>query len=227
MCRLSWYSEWIDHFECGVRYRTVTPSAPVVADPRLAEHGVHVQRRAEDRQLLAELEPSSRGRGRNAGGRSGCATAWSRSTLMMNGEYRLPPVSDPDHSGEVITLRGRAWVSAKEIRLSSCSAARSASWVPVRRSSARKPSTASRPLVVPDSARIASQACTSRSSRGRPSATPPRTVPFLPSRNSDLGGRLEGDALGGQPQPSRRAGPARPSSRRRSGSRARRRPAWA
>ena len=25
MNRLSWYSEWIDHLLCGVRYRTVNP----------------------------------------------------------------------------------------------------------------------------------------------------------------------------------------------------------
>ena len=36
MNRLSWYSEWIDHFECGVRYRTVTcrdPSGPTAGSP--------------------------------------------------------------------------------------------------------------------------------------------------------------------------------------------------
>ena len=30
MKRLSWYSEWIDHLLCGVRYRTVIPSSPVL-----------------------------------------------------------------------------------------------------------------------------------------------------------------------------------------------------
>ena len=55
MIRLSWYSEWIDHFECGVRYRTVSSSSPLRAQPRLAEQLVHVQRRPEDRQLLAQL----------------------------------------------------------------------------------------------------------------------------------------------------------------------------
>jgi hypothetical protein len=29
--RLSWYSEWIDHFECGVKYRSVRPIPPVRA----------------------------------------------------------------------------------------------------------------------------------------------------------------------------------------------------
>jgi hypothetical protein len=33
MCRLSWYSEWIDHFECGVRYRIVTSGLPSSARP--------------------------------------------------------------------------------------------------------------------------------------------------------------------------------------------------
>jgi hypothetical protein len=28
MNRLSWYSEWMDHLLCGVRYRTVMPSSP-------------------------------------------------------------------------------------------------------------------------------------------------------------------------------------------------------
>ena len=33
MNRLSWYSEWMDHLLCGVRYRTVTPSSPVLPMP--------------------------------------------------------------------------------------------------------------------------------------------------------------------------------------------------
>ena len=84
---------------------------------------------------------------------------FSRSTLMVNGEYRRPPDSEPDHSGEVITGVGAAWVSAKVICLPSCSAARSWSWVPVRFSRVLKPWTARWPFVVPDSARIASQTC--------------------------------------------------------------------
>ena len=57
MCRLSWYSEWIDHFECGVRYFSVS-SAParVVLGALVAEDRAVVQRRAEHRQALAELE---------------------------------------------------------------------------------------------------------------------------------------------------------------------------
>ena len=56
MNRLSWYSEWIDHFECGVRYRTHSPS-PSLIEPisGLAEQPGHVQRRPEHRQLLAEF----------------------------------------------------------------------------------------------------------------------------------------------------------------------------
>jgi len=59
----------------------------------------------------------------------------SRSVLIVNGEYRRPPCSLPDHSGEVMTGWGRDWVSAKEIRRPSWSLARSASGRPVRRSS--------------------------------------------------------------------------------------------
>ncbi len=50
--------------------------------------------------------------------------------------------------------------------------------LPVRFSSARKLSSARRPLVVPDSARIVSHAWSARSIRGRPSAGPPRTRPW-------------------------------------------------
>ena len=32
--------------------------------------------------------------------------------FTVNGAYRRPPVSLPDHSGLVITGTGRAWVSA-------------------------------------------------------------------------------------------------------------------
>jgi hypothetical protein len=62
-----------------------------------------------------------------------------RSMLIVNGEYRRPPLSDPDHSGEVMTGTGAAWVSAKVICLPSCSAERSCSWVPVRFSRFLKP----------------------------------------------------------------------------------------
>ena len=68
---------------------------------------------------------------------------------------------------------------------------------PVRSSSERKPSTASRPLVVPERARIASQACSTRSSDGRPSAGPPRTTPFCRASQLDLLERLPGGALDG------------------------------
>ena len=42
-----------------------------------------------------------------------------RSMLMVNGLYRRPPLSEPDHSGEVMTGTGAAWVSAKVIFFSS------------------------------------------------------------------------------------------------------------
>ena len=54
----------------------------------------------------------------------------------------------------------------------------------MRRCSASNPSTASRPFVVPDSARIASAACVSLASDGRPAATPLTTEPFTPRRYS-------------------------------------------
>ena len=47
--------------------------------------------------------------------------------LIVNGAYRRPPDSEPDHSGEVMTGTGATWVSAKVICLPSCSAERSAS----------------------------------------------------------------------------------------------------
>jgi hypothetical protein len=64
------------------------------------------------------------------------------------------------------------------------SPARSARPTPVRCSSDRHPCTATVPFVVPDSARMASARCTSRSSAGRPSPAPPRTVPFAWRRYS-------------------------------------------
>src|SRR5664280_1209328 len=75
----------------------------------------------------------------------------------------------PDHSGEVITVRGCTCASLKVMRSPARGPARSASGTPVVRSSAWKPWTASRPVQVPDSVRIASQACSTRSSDGRPS----------------------------------------------------------
>ena len=102
-----------------------------------------------------------------------------RSTLITNAVYRRPPDSEPDHSGEVITGVGRSCVSAKVICLPSCSAARSASGMPVRFSRLWNPDTARCPFVVPDIARIASHTWASRASDGRPSAMPPRTTPFF------------------------------------------------
>ena len=55
MNRLSWYSEWIDHLLCGVRYRTVMPSSPCSPTFGSPNRRVHVQRRPVDRQPLAEF----------------------------------------------------------------------------------------------------------------------------------------------------------------------------
>src|SRR5262249_34178598 len=53
MCRLSWYSEWIDHFECGVRYRTVTSGRPLSGRPCSPEVPPVIKRRPVGRQGLA------------------------------------------------------------------------------------------------------------------------------------------------------------------------------
>ena len=84
----------------------------------------------------------------------------------------------------MFTATGRDCVSANVIRRPSFSLAKSASSVPVRRCSASKPSTARRPFVVPDNARIASAAWVSLASDGRPAATPLTTAPFTPRRYS-------------------------------------------
>jgi hypothetical protein len=95
---LSWYSEWIDPFECGVRYRTV--ACRRLSGLRLAEQPAQVQRRLEHRQLLAEL-----GQAIQSWSRKKCIRPVSVchvfrcSTFTVNGAYRRPPVSLPDHSG--------------------------------------------------------------------------------------------------------------------------------
>ena len=85
-----------------------------------------------------------------------------------------------------MTGTGRAWVSANEIRLPSLSNARSANCWPVRSSMCRKPSTATRPFVVPDNVRIASHACAAVTIAGRPAAGPSGITPlsFLSSSTS-------------------------------------------
>ena len=88
------------------------------------------------------------------------------------------PGSLRDDSCGVMTGWGRDWVPAKVFRRPSWSLARSASGLPVLRSSSLKPAVATWPLVVPDRARIASQACSARARLGRPSAMPPRATPF-------------------------------------------------
>jgi hypothetical protein len=81
-------------------------------------------------------------------------------------------------------LRGWELRSESVIRSSARSPGIWASGRPVRVSSALKLSTAILPLVVPDRARIVSQASTSRSSRGRPSAGPPPLAVPLRRRSS-------------------------------------------
>ena len=108
----------------------------------------------------------------------------SRSTLIVNAAYARPSSSIPDHSGEVITRRGCTCVSWNVIRDSSAPSARSASGTPQRSSSERKPASASRPLETPESASIASAACSARSSDGRPSAAPPAARPLRAASHS-------------------------------------------
>src|SRR5450759_4588921 len=71
-----------------------------------------------------------------------------RSTLTTNGEYRRPPASLPDHSGEVMTARGWTWVSANVMWSFARSSARSASRTPVRSSRAFQPWMANGPLAI-------------------------------------------------------------------------------
>ena len=59
--------------------------------------------------------------------------------------------------------------------------------MPVRFSMSRKPSTAIRPLVVPDRARIVSQAFTSVTSDGRPAAGPSGITPLTRARTATSG----------------------------------------
>ena len=109
------------------------------------------------------------------------------STLIENAVYRRPPCSDPDHSGEVMTLTGRDDTSAKVMRDPAWSSASCAMRCPVFRSSCWKPCTESRPLVVPDSARIISHARTSVSSLVAPAVGPPATVPLRRARSASSG----------------------------------------
>ena len=136
MCRLSAYSEWIDHFECGVRYRTVISGRPSSGH---APRGRSAGGSSSGGRYAGSASPSS---GIQSWSRKNCIRPVSvchgflRSTLTVNGEYRRPPVWLPDHSGDVMTARGCTWVSAKLMRSPDRSAARSASGSPVRSSSA-------------------------------------------------------------------------------------------
>jgi len=109
----------------------------------------------------------------------------------------------PDHSADVMTVRGWTWVSWKVIRSPPRGSARSDSWRPVRSSIERKPSTARRPLVVPESARITSHASWALLMEGRPSAAPPRTSPCLAARYSTSSSGFQLAALVELPRVSR------------------------
>ena len=149
-----------------------------------------------------------------------------------------------------MTGTGRAWVSAKRICLPSCSAARSASGWPVRRSRTSEPVDGD-PAVGGAGQREDRLAGVdvAWSSAGRPSATPPRTVAVDLAQELDLRVDVDGDALRGGAEPVQQraerghlrrrprrsrarprrtsawSGPA-PASPRRSSSPARRRRAW-
>ena len=69
--RLSWYSEWMDHLECGVRYRTVTSMAP--SEPSRertrAPYASGLSSTSSGPGITSN--PSSRGTSRSAGSYSG------------------------------------------------------------------------------------------------------------------------------------------------------------
>jgi hypothetical protein len=67
--------------------------------------------------------------------------------------------------------------------------------MPVRASTLRNPSTATRPLVVPDSVRIASQACEAVTKAGRPAAGPSGMTPLSFFSNSYSGAVLTATPL--------------------------------
>ena len=98
-----------------------------------------------------------------------------------------------------MTGTGRDWVSAKVIRLPSFSAARSANGRPVRRSSVLKPSVARRPLVVPGQRQDRLGGVGVLAQRRAPGRAAGDDAPVLRGQVLDLGVRVGGDALGGQP----------------------------
>ena len=198
--RLSWYSEWMDHLLCGVRYRTAMPSSPLVpicGSPNRAAM-------FSGGRNTGRFSPSSV---IQSWSRKKCCRpvrvchGLSRSTLMVNGEYRRPPDSEPDHSGDVMTGVGAAWVSANVTCLPSCSAARSASWP------------AGALLQGVEALRWPGARWWCRTARGSPRTrarraagtaarrpAPPRTSPFLLAQVVDRPGQVERDALGRRAQ---------------------------
>ena len=89
-----------------------------------------------------------------------------------------------------MTGTGRAWVSGKVMRLPSWSIGEVGQPLTGALLEARKPSTATRPLVVPERARIVSQTWMSVTSDGRPAAIPSGITPLVRARTSTSGAGL-------------------------------------
>ena len=185
MCRLSWYSEWIDHFECGVRYlQRQLPAARSVRVALIAEDRAVMKRRAEHRQPLAELEHPLMVEIEVLAARERVPRLLA---LGVDRERRIPPPVrlDPrplrrrDHDPRlglgVLELDPITLARRREVRQLRRPFVPPASGTP-------RPQAV--PFVVPESARIASHAYSTRSKEGRPSAIPPRTVPFFAPSSS-------------------------------------------
>ena len=98
-----------------------------------------------------------------------------------------------------MTPWGLTWVSAKETSLPASCSLSSTNVVPVRLDNVSQPSVEMRPLVVPDSVKIASAARMSVSISGRPAATPSEETPWLRARRSTSGPGLSMMPLQGSP----------------------------
>ena len=149
---LSWYSEWIDHFECGVRYLSVSSAPPrPVLGALVAEDRAVMQRRAEHRQPLAQLEHPGVIEIEVLAARERVPRLLA---LDVGRERRVAaavgldprPLGRGDHRPRLHLCVGERDPVHQPVR-----PARSASGTPVRASIERNPSTASRPLYVPDS----------------------------------------------------------------------------
>ena len=157
--RSSWYSEWIDHFECGREVAQDDRVGPDLLQIRIVLR--HVQRRPEGGQLLAVLRHPVVVEEEVRRPVSVCQ-GLCRSTLMVNAEYVRSPDSSPDHSGLVSVCCGRP---ARRSSGCGCRARRRPgrpAGSPTRCSSCSEPSVCQRPLVAPDRASIASATCGAR-----------------------------------------------------------------